>query len=99
MSRMRQSHILKTLRERFGGSFICSPTNTVPKLLGALGFTESNYAQLVEQLDRMHTDGKIVVSWREDGSPGSITLPDLIPPTTVDESDAAEMHAPKGQKA
>ncbi len=99
MSRMRQSHILKTLRERFGGSFVCTPTNPISKLLGSMGFTSSHYPQLIAQLESMHTGGKLVVTWGEGREISSITLPGPTPPTPVDESETATMPAPKGQKA
>lgn len=94
-TRLRQSHILKALKELHGGC-LADESNAAAKLLGSMGFTSNKQARLVEQLQKMHECGSLVVLWTDEVAT-SISLPELAVSNKAD-NERTGVVAPRGQK-
>jgi hypothetical protein len=97
--KVRQSHILKALRERYKGQLDAGIDGDGASLLLAsmrLPDNTNNRRSLCEQLEKMHTGGTLVVSWRDEVAI-SVTLPELAISEDINESESVEtVPAPKG---
>lgn len=97
--RIRQSRIMRVLKERHSGRLDAnSDSNVTAKLLSSMHLGQRDYSRLLECLDKMHEGGTLVVQWDQDVIT-SISIPELATAEVIDESEGIEVPAPKGLKA